>query len=42
MVGAKKPERPEESLRRLNVHEHLRGQLDYEDMSLPGAVVNPG
>jgi hypothetical protein len=32
VVGAKKPERLEESLRQLNVHEHLRGQLDYEDM----------
>jgi hypothetical protein len=32
VVGAKKPERLEESLRQLNVNEHLRGQLDYEDM----------
>ncbi|MFD0228068.1 hypothetical protein ACWGPD_10105 [Streptomyces hirsutus] len=32
VIGAKKPERLEESLRQLNVHEHLRGQLDYEDM----------
>ncbi|MET8128212.1 hypothetical protein ABZV67_30865 [Streptomyces sp. NPDC005065] len=32
VVGARKPERLEESLRQLNVHEHLRGQLDYEDM----------
>lgn len=32
VVGAAKPERLEESLRQLNVHEHLRGQLDYEDM----------
>ncbi|MFI9358502.1 hypothetical protein [Streptomyces lydicus] len=32
VVGARKPERLEESLRQLNVHEHLRGQLDYEGM----------
>ncbi|MFF9757561.1 hypothetical protein ACF1FC_33145 [Streptomyces sp. NPDC014344] len=32
VVGARKPERLEESLRQLNVHEHLRGQLDYDDM----------
>ncbi|MEV7325234.1 hypothetical protein [Streptomyces sp. NPDC093970] len=32
VVGAKRPERLEESLRQLNVHEHLRGQLDYEDV----------
>ncbi|MGW4490472.1 hypothetical protein [Streptomyces sp. NPDC004376] len=31
VIGAVKPERLEESLRQLNVHEHLRGQLDYED-----------
>ncbi|MGW7303382.1 hypothetical protein [Streptomyces sp. NPDC054829] len=30
VIGAKMPERLEESLRQLNVHEHLRGQLDYE------------
>ncbi|WP_030658572.1 MULTISPECIES: hypothetical protein [Streptomyces] len=32
VVGARKPERLEESLRQLNVHEHLRGQLEYDDM----------
>ncbi|CAL9327498.1 hypothetical protein SUDANB106_00003 [Streptomyces sp. enrichment culture] len=32
VVGARKPERLEESLRQLNVHEHLRGQLDYDNM----------
>ncbi|WP_406350886.1 hypothetical protein OHB56_40890 [Streptomyces sp. NBC_01635] len=32
VVGARRPERLEESLRQLNVHEHLRGQLDYDDM----------
>ncbi|GAA1733622.1 hypothetical protein [Streptomyces yatensis] len=32
VIGARRPERLEESLRQLNVHEHLRGQLDYEDM----------
>lgn len=32
VIGAKRPERLEESLRQLNVNEHLRGQLDYEDM----------
>lgn len=32
VVGAKTPERLEESLRQLNVHEHLRGQLNYGDM----------
>jgi hypothetical protein len=31
VVGARKPERLEESLRQLNVNEHLRGQLDYGD-----------
>lgn len=32
VVGARTPERLEESLRQLNVHEHLRGQLNYGDM----------
>nr|WP_257101877.1 hypothetical protein [Streptomyces sp. alain-838] len=31
VVGARTPERLEESLRQLNVHDHLRGQLDYDD-----------
>lgn len=32
VVGARTPERLEESLRQLNVHDHLRGQLTYGDM----------
>ncbi|MEU2232259.1 hypothetical protein [Streptomyces vietnamensis] len=32
VVGARTPERLEESLRQLNVHDHLRGQLNYGDM----------
>ncbi|MFD5519589.1 hypothetical protein [Streptomyces sp. NPDC127066] len=32
VIGARKPQRLEESLRQLNVHEHLRGQLDYADV----------
>ncbi|KAB1987419.1 ATP-binding protein [Streptomyces triticiradicis] len=32
VVGARNPERLEESLRQLNVHDHLRGQLNYGDM----------
>ncbi|MEV6782737.1 hypothetical protein [Streptomyces sp. NPDC051098] len=32
VVGAVTPERLEESLRQLNVHDHLRGQLNYGDM----------
>ncbi|MGY1583251.1 hypothetical protein [Streptomyces sp. MN13] len=32
VVGAVAPERLEESLRQLNVHDHLRGQLNYGDM----------
>ncbi|WP_168724366.1 hypothetical protein [Streptomyces sp. A1547] len=31
VVGARTPERLEEALRQLNVHDHLRGQLDYDD-----------
>jgi len=31
VVGARTPERLEESLRQLNVHDHLRGQLDYDN-----------
>ncbi|MEU4259638.1 hypothetical protein AB0B42_26445 [Streptomyces fradiae] len=31
VVGARTPERLEESLRQLNVHDHLRGQLGYDD-----------
>ncbi|QWQ39576.1 hypothetical protein KME66_00010 [Streptomyces sp. YPW6] len=32
VVGARTPERLEESLRQLNIHDHLRGQLNYGDM----------
>jgi len=32
VVGVRTPERLEESLRQLNVHDHLRGQLNYTDM----------
>ncbi|MEH0612292.1 hypothetical protein [Streptomyces scabiei] len=32
VVGASIPERLEESLRQLNVHDHLRGQLNYGEM----------
>jgi hypothetical protein len=32
VVGAAQPQRLEESLRQLNVHDHLRGQLPYEDV----------
>ncbi|MCX5450279.1 hypothetical protein [Streptomyces nigrescens] len=32
VVGARTPKRLEESLRQLNVHDHLRGQLNYGDM----------
>jgi hypothetical protein len=32
VVGAAQPQRLEESLRQLNVHDHLRGQLPYRDM----------
>ncbi|MFH9118430.1 hypothetical protein [Streptomyces globisporus] len=32
VVGAVTPQRLEESLRQLNVHDHLRGQLTYGDM----------
>ncbi|SEE37195.1 hypothetical protein [Streptomyces sp. KS_5] len=31
VVGSRTPERLEESLRQLNVHDHLRGQLGYDD-----------
>jgi hypothetical protein len=32
VVGAAQPQRLEESLRQLNVHDHLRGQLPYQDV----------